>query len=112
VPFLPGDRVFVDESKARGYYIAAAAVQPSGARDAEKGIRALRKPGQWRIHFKNESDPRRRELLAGFSRLELRVTVYVAKGVGDESPRGVRRLETLGRLESCLGTRRRGIRLS
>jgi hypothetical protein len=29
-----------------------------------------------------------------------------------ESPRGVRRLETLGRLESCLGTRRRGIRLS
>lgn len=87
MPFQERDRVYVDESKARGYYLAAAAIQPSERAGTDRAIRGLLKPGQRRIHFKSESDPRRRELLAEFSRIALRATVYQAKGVSDREGR-------------------------
>ncbi|MBK9697661.1 MAG: hypothetical protein IPO80_09870 [Propionibacteriaceae bacterium] len=45
------------------------------------------KPGQRRIHFKSESDPRRRGLLSELGRLDLRTTVYQAKVGSDREGR-------------------------
>jgi len=47
----------------------------------------LLKPGQRRIHFKSESDPRRRGLLSELGRLDLRTTVYQAKVGSDREGR-------------------------
>lgn len=85
--FSPGDRVFVDESKARGYIIAATAASLSSQRVAEKALRSLLKPGQRRIHFKSERDSRRREILSRMHELDLRVTVWIAKGLPDKQAR-------------------------
>lgn len=87
--FQPRDWVFVDESKARGYYLAAAATQPFARADIERAIRGLLKPGQRRIHFKSESHSRRRELLAEFGRIGLRTTIYQVKGANDRAGRAL-----------------------
>lgn len=89
MPFQPGDRVFVDESKSRGYYITAAAAQPLDLADTNRAIRSLLKPGQRRIHFKSESNPRRRGLLAELGRLDLRTIVYQTKIGSDREGRRV-----------------------
>ena len=85
--FHPGDRVFVDESKARGYYLVAAASAVSSLHDSEKALRRLLKPGQRRIHFKSERDGRRREILSAMTALEVRGAVWVVKGRPDKEAR-------------------------
>lgn len=85
--FSPGDRVFVDESKARGYIVAATAASPLSQRVAEKALRGLLRPGQRRIHFKSERDSRRREILSRMCELDLRVTVWITKGLPDKQAR-------------------------
>jgi len=64
VTFQPADRVYVDESKARGYYIVATATAIGDVQASERALRDLLKPGQRRIHFKSESDSRRRQILS------------------------------------------------
>lgn len=71
--------VFVDETKARGYLVAAAAFVPGDLAAARKRVNALRMPGQRRIHFVTESDPRRRAILATLRELGARVTLYDAR---------------------------------
>lgn len=85
--FSAGDRVFVDESKARGYIIVATASSPSLIHDYEKALRGLLKPGQRRIHFKSESDSRRREILSRMCKLDLRASVWIAKGLPNKEAR-------------------------
>ncbi len=85
--FSAGDRVFIDESKARGYIVAATAASPSSIRDAEKALRGLLKPGQRRIHFKSERDSRRREIHARMCELDLRAAVWVTKGLPNKEAR-------------------------
>ena len=62
--FQPADRLFIDESKARGYYIAVTAAHQESTPMLDKALRALLKPGQRRLHFKSERDSRRREILS------------------------------------------------
>ncbi|WP_228508719.1 hypothetical protein [Herbiconiux sp. VKM Ac-1786] len=71
--FPTGARVFVDECKARGYWIAAAAVMPQDAASAERALRRLTRSGQSRIHFRKESDSSRRRLLSAVCALEVQV---------------------------------------
>lgn len=54
--FRPADRVYVDESKARGYYVVATATAIGDVQASERALRDLLKPGQRRIHFKSEGD--------------------------------------------------------
>lgn len=77
--FQTSDRLYVDESKARGYYIVATASAAGSVQSSEKALRALLKPGQRRIHFKSERDSRRREILSRMNELDVRVAVWVAK---------------------------------
>ena len=85
--FQPGDSVYVDESKARGYYLVATAVARGSARDAEVQLRTLLKPGQRRVHFKSERDSRRREILARMCELDVRAEVWLVKGAPDREAR-------------------------
>jgi hypothetical protein len=72
--------VFVDESVRRRYLIAAVIVdQPDLAR-VRRELRAMRKPGQRRVHFAKESDSRRRSLVTALLGLDLRVRVYECAG--------------------------------
>lgn len=85
--FKRADKVYVDESKARGYYLVATSADVSKLKDSEKVLRSLLKPRQRRIHFKNENDGRRRLILSLMSKLDLRVTVFVCQGVSDKVAR-------------------------
>jgi len=74
-----GPHVFVDETKARDYIMAAAAVLPRDVTAGRKLLRSLLLPGQERIHFTHEKDPRRRQILAAMCELNVKVHVYVAR---------------------------------
>lgn len=85
--FRASDRLYVDESKARGYFVVATASGVGPVSASEKMLRSLLKPGQRRIHFKSERDSRRREILARMNELDVRVAVWVAKGLPDREAR-------------------------
>lgn len=85
--FAPRAHVFIDESKSKNYYIAAAATGPATAPDLDRAIRQLTRPGQRRIHFKTERDSSRKTILSKLSTLEISVHVYVAEGVPDKIAR-------------------------
>ncbi|WP_315106415.1 hypothetical protein [uncultured Microbacterium sp.] len=85
--FRPGDRVYVDESKARGYYVVATASAISDVRASERALRDLLKPGQRRLHFKNESDSRRRQILYRMCALDVRVSVWLVRQRSDKEAR-------------------------
>ena len=74
--FARGSRVYVDECKARGYYIAAAVVMPNNIGGIDKALRKLTRPGQRRIHFTSESDSSRRAILAAVAQLGVQVVIY------------------------------------
>ncbi|MFD6054629.1 hypothetical protein [Agromyces sp. NPDC060279] len=79
--------VFIDESKARGYYIAAAAVTEHDVIATEKELRQLVRRGQRRIHFVRESDSSRRSLLSRMQSLGVSVQLYTATGLTDRAAR-------------------------
>lgn len=87
MPFRPADRVYVDESKARGYYVVATAAVVGDVQASERALRALLKPGQRRIHFKSESDSRRRLILSRMCALDVRVSVWIVKQRSDKEAR-------------------------
>jgi len=54
-PVVNGGFVFVDESKAKGYLLAAAVIEPRHLAKAMREIRNLVLPGQQRINMTKES---------------------------------------------------------
>jgi len=85
--YRKGARVYVDECKAKGYYIAAAVVMPQDASRVDKALRVLNRPGQRRIHFTNESDSSKRKILSEVAKLGISVIVYQVKGEPDRAAR-------------------------
>ncbi|QAY60006.1 hypothetical protein ET475_08380 [Microbacterium protaetiae] len=85
--FRAGDRVYVDESKALGYYVVATAAAVGDVRDSERALRGLLLPGQRRLHFKSENDSRRRQILSRMCVLEVRVGVWVVRQLPDREAR-------------------------
>lgn len=79
--------VFIDESKSKNYYIAAAAALPTEAPEIDRALRRLTRPGQRRIHFKAERDSSRRLILSKLEAHEIRVHVYIAEGMSDKEAR-------------------------
>ncbi|NEM91502.1 hypothetical protein [Galbitalea soli] len=77
----------MDESKTKGYFLAATAAGQNDVARLEKHLRSLLRPGQRRIHFTSESDSSRRTLLAALAGLELHVVVYCVRGVPDKIAR-------------------------
>lgn len=74
---------FIDESKAGGYYIAAALFLPHRLREARREMRALCLPGQQRVHFSKEQTRRRGQIVSVVTRLDVEVRIYDAGGHAD-----------------------------
>lgn len=68
--------VFIDESKSRGYLVAAVAFPPDELVHARREVRALVMPGQHRLHFKSESDCLRKLVLDLVAELAPAITLY------------------------------------
>lgn len=79
-----GAHVFVDESKARGYIIAATVVPPERLHSSRKALRGLLLKGQDRLHFAKESDSYRRSILSSMCALDLSVDLYVSAETADK----------------------------
>jgi len=71
--------VFVDETKHRGYLLAASVVPPGGLDPLRKLIRGLILPGQRRLHMKDENDQRKRSITAAITSSDVRATIYTAE---------------------------------
>jgi len=71
-----GVHAFVDEAKRPGYLIVAALVSPTDLADARRALRSLLLGNQRRIHFKDEREARKRQILKVVVGLPLTVRVY------------------------------------
>lgn len=70
---------FVDESTRRGrYLLGLTTCADADLATARRALRALRLPGQRRLHFAAEGDNQRRCILSGISGMGMCSTVYVA----------------------------------
>lgn len=78
-------QVFVDESKARGFLLAAAQIPCGAVSRVRDEVTALHLPRQVRLHFTNESPQRRRQIISAFASAgDISATVYDASGYGDD----------------------------
>jgi hypothetical protein len=78
---------FVDESKAKGYYIAAAVISPSDVAAARSTISGLRHKGSGSVHFKSEKDSMRQSFLKGVVPTGAQTFIYVVKDKPDKIAR-------------------------
>ncbi|MGB6245070.1 MULTISPECIES: hypothetical protein [Gordonia] len=96
---------FVDESKARGLLVACTVAGPHDVVAARRVLTDLRMRGQRRLHFKSESDSRRRLICSSLVTLPVTVRIYQTGGKADRSSRG-RALDAVVRdLAAVGGTR-------
>ncbi|MDF2993460.1 MAG: hypothetical protein K0S37_3974 [Microbacterium sp.] len=86
-PYPSGSRVYVDECKARGYFIVASVAMPNEVSVIDKELRSLRRPGQRRIHFAHESDSSRRRILSCVERVGVKAVVYKVSRADDKRSR-------------------------
>ncbi len=75
-------RVFVDESKSRGYYVAAVSAAGEDVARIEASLRRLRAGGRSSIHFNDEGN-RRDALLREFVQMDVIIFLYVMRGARD-----------------------------
>ena len=69
---------YVDETIQRGFVLVAVQVRQDQRIALRRVVQQLRKPGQRRIHMKNERDARRREIASALARCEIDAVVYDA----------------------------------
>ncbi|BAK35870.1 hypothetical protein MLP_28560 [Microlunatus phosphovorus NM-1] len=85
--------IYVDETKAKGYLVAAAIGSYDQLRIAKRELDGLLLPGQRSLHMKDEKESRKRAIadtIVRFQSLELRVALYDAGRIGTERDRRVR----------------------
>jgi hypothetical protein len=75
--------IFCDESKARGFVLAAVVVEPSDLGRLRSEVGALRLPRQRRLHFATESDGRRRAIIKHFGTTGVSAVIYDGSGYRD-----------------------------
>lgn len=89
---------YVDETKAKGYLVAAASGSGEDLKLARKQIDSLILPQQRSLHMKSERDARRKliaDTIGAFSDLSVRGIIYDAGRAGTERDRRARCLEAL-----------------
>jgi hypothetical protein len=89
---------FVDETKAKGYLVAAAIGSGEDLRIARKQIDTLILPRQRSLHMKSERDSRRKAIadaIGAFGDLSVQAIIYDAGRAGTERDRRARCLEAL-----------------
>lgn len=83
----PRSHAFVDESKVGGYYVVVTLLAPADIGRVRSAVRSLLLPGQKRMHFRDEKDSRRKQILGAFAELPMQAQVYIAQGVRDKEAR-------------------------
>jgi hypothetical protein len=78
---------YVDETKSRGLVVVAAIADVRDLQASRKTLVALRLRGQERIHFKSESDSRRRTIADAIAGLPIRIHVYDAAALPEREGR-------------------------
>jgi hypothetical protein len=58
-----GSALFADETKAKSYSFAVVAIQPEHLAESRRALSAMRIAGQRALHFKNENERRRKEIM-------------------------------------------------
>lgn len=71
-------QVYVDETKARGYVVAAACVPTAAADSMRRALRDLLPRGQRRLHMVNEATPLRRKILGVLTDHRAEVDLFAA----------------------------------
>jgi hypothetical protein len=85
VPF----QIFVDESKADGFLLAAAPIPCSAVSRIRAEVTRLHLPRQVRLHFTTESPQRRKQIIGAFASLgDISAIVYDASGFGKDGKAG------------------------
>lgn len=80
----PHAHVFADESKARGFLMAAAVVAEQDVETVARQIRALHLAGQSRLHYATEGPARRRLILSALCAMPTSVRIYDATAIDNE----------------------------
>lgn len=75
---------FVDESKARGFFLVVAVVPPRSLDSARAAMRRLCLPGQSRIHFTKEGQRRRSVIVDQICALPVDLHVFDATSLANE----------------------------
>lgn len=68
--------LFCDETKQRGFVLAAVTVPDRDLTRFRSEVTALRLPGQNRLHFTNESNGRRRKIIKRFAEIGVKAVIY------------------------------------
>ncbi|WP_432944281.1 hypothetical protein ACQPXM_02485 [Kribbella sp. CA-253562] len=71
--------MFVDESKSKGLLMAAARCPADDVGVHRKALRGLLLAGQERLHFRHETDARRKRILGAIAEFRLVVDLYHAE---------------------------------
>lgn len=75
--------LFIDESKAKDFLLCVVEIDASDVKDATKVVRSVKKKGQSTVHFVKESNSRRRQILSVYSKLDVKIKMFVAKGLSE-----------------------------
>jgi len=70
--------IFVDESKQRNFVMVAACILSEDLASTRDVVQDLLRPGQHRLHMKDESDGRKETIAKAFTAADLRATIYDA----------------------------------
>jgi hypothetical protein len=73
-------QLYVDESKAKGFTLAATSMEPQQIVRVRRALRDLCLPGQRSIHMVNERDSRRRKIISELEKLQTQTHVVKASG--------------------------------
>src|SRR5262245_41522963 len=85
---------FVDESKYPSYLMVASLIRPAHLSHIRKAIAAMIMPGQRRLHFHNERESRKSQIMSRFLELPVEAAIYRT----DEKHEGPARERILGLL--------------
>lgn len=72
--------LYLDESKANDYIIAAAVVAPESRSELRRLMNSLRMPGQSRVHMVSEEARRRKAILSALAASDVQVEIFQASG--------------------------------
>lgn len=81
--------VYVDESKAKAYLMAAVMVTPGNLTKFRRIMKSFLMPRQGHIHFVNEKDSRRKQILSALDAAGVQARIYKVVGLNPIVARAV-----------------------
>ena len=81
--------IYIDESKSKAYIVAAVIIEPGRAAALRNLMKSFLMPRQGHIHFVNESNARRKQILTGLELFEVKVRIYRVAGLNPILARGL-----------------------